>query len=100
MLYGYLQGESGHQNRRMLLPAALRALGTLITQAGLPMPAPDDLALLEWPTPADPDFRLSFLEQSAAIGVQAAHFFATAQATGQLVGDGACWLPRNVAPAW
>jgi hypothetical protein len=100
MLYGYLPGESGHQNRRMLLPAALRGLGTLIMQAGLPMPVPDDFALLEWPTPADPDFRLSFLEPSGPIGLRAANLFATAQSSGGLVGDGACWLQPHVAPAW
>jgi len=100
MLYGYLQGESGHQNRRMLLPADVRDLAAQIQQAALPLPGAGHFALMEWPTPTAPEFRLSFLEPGSPLFRQAQQLFTTATNAGQLVGDGACWLPPGVSPVW
>lgn len=100
MLYGYLPGESGHQNRRMLLPADVRALGDQIRQAGLPVPTVGDLALLEWPTPTGPEFRLSFLEPGSSLAQQAQMLFNTAITSQQTLADNACGLPAGISPTW
>jgi hypothetical protein len=100
MLYGYLQGESGHQNRRMLLPADARTLAAQIQQVGLPLPGVGHFALLEWPTAVDPEVRLSFLEPGSPVFQQAQQLFTNATNSGQLVGDGACWLPPGISPVW
>jgi len=84
----------------MLVPAAARTLGESIEAAGRDTPTIDDLALLEWPTLQDPAFRLTFLDTQSAIYLQALNAFNSAVATGQLVGNGACWLAAGVSPSW
>lgn len=100
MAYGYLPGEAGHKDVRMLIPAPVRALISELQTAGLPLPSDGDFTFLEWATAADPTFRLSFLEASSPLAQQAQQLF-TAAATGQqLLGDNACGLPRGISPTW
>lgn len=100
MAYGFAPGESGHGDVRMVVPAAVKHLRDDIRRAGLPVPADGDFALLEWPTNADPGFRLSFLERDSPVEQQAQQLFANATSTNELVGEGACWLPSGISPAW
>lgn len=100
MAYGFAPGESGHGDVRMVVPALVRSLGEQANRAGLPVPANGDLALLEWPTLTLPQFRLSFLDRDTPLYEQVRALFDNAAAAGQLVGDGACWLPRGISPAW
>jgi HKD family nuclease len=100
MGYGYTAAETGHGDIRMLVPAAARTLGESIEAAGKNAPTIDDLAFLEWPTLQDPAFRLTFLDTQSAIYQQALNAFNSAAATGQLVGNGACWLAAGMSPSW
>jgi len=100
MAYGFAPGESGHGDIRLLMPAVLRTLGESISAEGAPVPTEGDFALLEWPTPASPVFRLTYLDSRSPMFEQARGIFEKAEASDQLVGDGACWLMANSAPAW
>jgi len=100
MGYGFIAGESGHGDVRMLVPAAIKALRAAAAAQGRPAPADGDFAFLEWPTAASPEFRLSLLERGSPLFLSAEGMFNAAAAAGQLVGDGACWLPPAVAPPW
>ena len=48
----------------------------------------------------DPAFRMTFIDPGAALHGAAAQLYARADAAGARVGDGACWLPPGLAPAW
>jgi hypothetical protein len=100
MAYGFAQGETGHRDIRMVMPTSVRALRDEIRSLGLPVPAKDDMALLEWPTPTDPSFRMTFLDQTAPVGQHARELFSRAAASKQSVGNGACWLLPGVSPEW
>lgn len=100
MGYGFTVDETGHGDIRMLVPAAARALGVSVVAAGKIAPTTNDLAFLEWPTLQDPSFRLTFLDTQSAIYQQALNAFNSAAATGQLVGNGACWLAAGISPNW
>ena len=100
MGYGFTANETGHGDIRLLVPASVRELGATIEAAGLPLPSIDDYAFLEWPTPSDPTFRLSFLDRTSSITQRAERLFDAATKAGQLVGNGACWLPAGVSPIW
>lgn len=100
MGYGFTATESGHADVRMLVPADVRALGRDVAAAGLPLPTAGDIALLEWPTASDPSFRLSFLDAHSSVSQQATALFNSALATGQAVGNGACWLAVGISPIW
>jgi hypothetical protein len=100
MLYGYLAGESGHHNRRMLLPADLRQLRDLIAAGGFPMPTAGHLALMEWPVLAAPEFRITFLDPGSALGQQAQQTFTAANGTQLMLADNSCVLLSGVSPPW
>lgn len=100
MAYGFAPGESGHGDLRMVIPAAVRRLADAIRAAGLPVPRDGDVALVEWPEPTSPEFRMSFLQRGTPLYEIAESAFQTASRTGQLVGEGACWLPAGIAPTW
>lgn len=101
MAYGFIPGESGHGDVRMLMPADLKALSQGVKNAGKEVPREGDVALLEWPTTNDNrEFRLTFLERASALFTQADGIFQQAQQSASTVGDGACWLPENLSPAW
>jgi hypothetical protein len=98
--YGFTATESGHADIRMLVPADIRAFGEIVKKAGHKMPTNGDFALLEWPTAGGPEFRLTFVESGSQLGKVASTTFAAAVKTGQVVGQGACWLEKDVSPAW
>lgn len=101
MAYGFAPGEVGHGDIRLVLPARLcREILREALARGSAVPTEGDLALLEWPTPAHPEFRLSFLEPQSSVFGAAKTLFDRAARDGSLVGDGACWLPAGVSPAW
>lgn len=100
MAYGFLEGESGHGDLRMVVPASVRQLTEAILARSLTVPDEGQLALLEWATLRDPEFRLTFLEPRGELHDAAADLFERASASNALVGDGACWLPAGVSPAW
>ena len=100
MGYGYAPGEPGHQDIRMLIPAALKHFTHAIAAAGSVPPGVGSDALLEWPTLAEPEFRLTLLEPGSALALSAAQVFNSAAAAGQLVSGGACWLPNGFSPPW
>lgn len=62
MVYGFLPGESGHGDVRMVLPRPpTRQLAEAISSAGGHLPREGDFALLEWPTTNSArELRMSF----------------------------------------
>lgn len=101
MAYGFIAGESGHGDVRMLMPADVKALSQRVKSARREVPREGDIALLEWPTTNDNhEFRLSFLDRTSALFNQANGLFRQAQQSASTVGEGACWLPENVSPPW
>lgn len=101
MAYGVRPGESGHRDLRMLVPASpARAIAARVRQAGLPVPADGDVAILEWPTASVSEFRLTFLERGSPLFAEALTAFEVAEMAGQIVGAGACWLRSGLSPAW
>lgn len=101
MAYGFIPGETGHGDVRMLVPADVKTLAARITDANKRLPREGDVALLEWPTPESRyAIRLSFLEPETELFRHALALFNEAQDAGTTVGEGACWLPRDFSPAW
>ena len=101
MAYGYIPGEPGHKDVRMVIPASIRGLAEQIRQTGDQVPAEGDVALLEWPTAnSASEFRISFLDRRSGLFGQAQNIFRDAQNAGETVGTGACWLSPDLAPAW
>ena len=49
MAYGFIPGETGHGDVRMLVPADVKTLAARITDANRRLPREGDVALLEWP---------------------------------------------------
>ena len=101
MAYGFIPGETGHGDVRMLVPARVKTLAARVTTAGRPLPREGNVALLEWPTiEGGYAVRLSFLDRDTEFFRRAMALFNEAQNTGTTVGEGACWLPRDFSPAW
>ena len=100
MAYGFAPGEKGHGDIRMLVPADVRTVAQQVQLAGMSVPADGNFAILEWPTSINPQFRLTFLEPASTLHRQASSLFTAAESSSQLVGDGACWLPAGMSPAW
>ncbi len=101
MAYGFIPGESGHGDVRMLVPATVKTLAQRIKSSGKELPKDGDVALLEWPLSNDKrEFRLSFLERTSPLFGQAEGLFRQAQESGSTVGEGACWLPYDLSPEW
>lgn len=100
MAYGFAEGETGHGDIRIVVPAAARRLGEVVEEAGHSSPTAGDLAILEWPTLQDPAFRITFVETDSQLCMQVNQIYRTAEAAGELVGRGACWLPPGISPQW
>lgn len=99
--YGFLPSETGHGDIRLVVPRpGTRRLEDLLSAKGWHFPQPGDFALLEWPQPNDAAFRLSFLDPGSSVWAASEALLQGATQTGSLVGDGACWLPKGVAPTW
>ncbi|WP_405283435.1 phospholipase D family protein [Gaopeijia maritima] len=92
MAYGFADGETGHQDLRMLVPAAAKDLSEAIGRAGMGQPAPNDFAILTWPTSEEPRLALDFLAPNSQIAARAANVFQTAPRRGRTAGPGACYL--------
>lgn len=99
MAYGFIPGETGHGDVRMLVPAVVKTLASEIRVANRPLPREGDVALLEWPT-SDVGYalRLSFLDRESELFRKALGLFDAAVDNGTTVGEGACWLPTNFIP--
>ncbi len=101
MVYGFAPGETGHGDVRMVVPKPPAAnIGGQVAKAGLPLPNDGDCALLEWPTSADPAFKLTLLDTRSPLFAQAQTLWTNASVANQLVGQGACWLPPGISPPW
>lgn len=101
MAYGFIPGETGHGDVRMLVPAAVRTLTQRLRDAGSPVPRDGDVTLLEWPTTNTAcEFRLSFLNRDSALFQRANALFQRAQDGNETVGEGTCWLPQGISPPW
>jgi len=101
MAYGFMPGEAGHGDVRMLVPAGVRTFSERLKGAHREVPRDGDVALLEWPTtnPAC-EFRLSFLNRDSDLFTQADALFRRAQNENETVGAGACWLPLGLSQPW
>ena len=101
MGYGFLPGEPGHRDVRMVVPAAVKSLAGAIQQAGAPLPQPGDVAFLEWPTTnQEAEFRLTFVDSRSDLFHKAQDIFTQALSARSIVAAGACWLPSELAPRW
>lgn len=98
--YGYTATETGHGDIRLVVTAEARRLREALVAQRRTLPAIDDFAVLEWPTDADPSFKLSFLDPNSARFNRAKNIFRAAEGAGQLVGIGACWLPSGMSASW
>ena len=96
MPYGYLPGEVGNKDTRMLIPGPIRDFGAAIRAAGLTAPVEGDFAFVEWPTATNPEFRLSFLERGSALAGTAQQRFITQPH----LADNAVDLPPGLSPNW
>lgn len=99
MGYGFTPNESGHRDIRMVVPASVKALNARIAQNGHQTPSVGDVALLEWPTSTQAAFRLTFLDQTSPIAIDATSRLHSEAAHSPLA-DGTCWLPKGLSPAW
>lgn len=101
MAYGFMPGETGHGDVRMVVPAACRRLNADIEAADGELPRRDDVALLEWPTSANGAvIRLTFMDRGSTFHQQASELLTNAIESGISLGQGACWLPAGFAPVW
>jgi hypothetical protein len=101
MAYGFMPGETGHGDVRMLVPAAVKRLAQAIKVVNAPLPEVGHVAFLEWPTMNNlAEFRITFLDPRLDLFRQAEGMLQEALATGLTVGDGACWLPNELSPHW
>jgi len=101
MSWGFTPGDTGHADLRLVIPRApiVDLRGRLIARGAI-LPEAGDFALLEWPTPNAPSFRLTFADTASALGGAIRTTWQTAAADGQLASRGACWLPVGVSPPW
>lgn len=101
MSFGFTPGDAGHADLRLVLPKApIVDLRGQLNAQGKRLPQALDLALLEWPSPATPNFRLTFVDPASGLGTAIDGIWQNAVAANQLASRGACWLPVGVSPAW
>lgn len=99
MPYGFLQGESGHGDVRMLMPAAVKGIAQEVQIQGGHLPKEGDIYLLEWPSGEDETFGITFLAPDNPLADAARDIYNRAIGDNTLVG-GAAWLPPGIAPSW
>lgn len=101
MSFGFTPGDTGHGDLRLVVPAPpVRAMRQALQAQNRAVPLAEDLALLEWPTPTTPAFRMTFVDQQSALGVATRQIWNQAALNDQLASRGACWLPADLSPAW
>ena len=90
-----------HRNLRLVVPSVVRGLGEDIRRAGLPVPRVGDVALVTWPTPADPVMRMTFMDPSTRTYRAAADALDEAIATHSAIGqDSSAWAEDSLVPTW
>lgn len=101
MSYGFTPGDTGHSDLRFVIP---RPPTTTIRRAllgrGLRLPQAGDLAILEWPSPLDPTFRMTITNPASKLGTRLANVWNVASVRNELPSRGACWLPAGLSPRW
>ena len=101
MVYGFAPKESGHGDVRLVMPAGpARDIRDFALGNGLRVPTNGDAFLLEWPTASTPQFKATFFDKSAAGFATTNTTLTTATASGNVVGQTACWLPAGFSPVW
>lgn len=101
MSYGYTPGDTGHADLRLVIPKSpVAAVRGELVALGLRLPEAGDLAILEWPTPTEPTFRMTVTNPASALGQSMAAAWEAAAVQSQLASRGACWLPAGLSPAW
>ena len=101
MVYGFAPGEVGHGDVRLMLSKGVTdGLAAQMLSQGTSMPAVGDIVMIEMPTLADPVVRLTILDPALPITRSVSSMLSSAEASGQLVGRGACWLPAGLSPPW
>jgi hypothetical protein len=93
MGYGFLPGETGHRDIRLLIPADVKGLAREIEARGAVLPGVNSYAWLVWPTEDDPRFTLMFLEPGSPAHEASRTEYGDAAERGEAVGHGASWLP-------
>jgi hypothetical protein len=101
MSFGHTPGDGGHADLRLVIPkppvASLRAD---LVGRGLRLPQAKDIAILEWPTFAQPTFSMTVTPPDSALGRSIHAAWQNAVANGEMASRGACWLPDGLSPAW
>lgn len=100
MAYGFAAGESGHGDVRMLVPAGVKAIATMLTERGRKIPSPGDPVTLEWPSLSEPEFRLTFLDPESRHSERLRARLADARTKGTVVGNSAAWLYERDTIPW
>ena len=97
MVYGHSPGETGHGDVRMVMPAgASRAIRQFAEENGLRVPRVEEPMALEWPTVADPTFKVTFVDAELPLFTELRILLVNDQP----VGRGARWLPADLIPEW
>jgi hypothetical protein len=100
MSFGFTPGDTGHSDLRLAIPRPpVRALRQELLVRGLRIPQAGDLALLEWPTPGIPVFRMTVSDPASSLGQSMLAVWNNAPANA-FPSRGACWLPVGIAPLW
>jgi hypothetical protein len=101
MSFGHTPGDGGHADLRLVIPKPpIAALRAELIASGLRLPSANDIALLEWPTPAQPTFSMTLAHPDSALGQAIRVAWQNAVAQNQMASRGACWLPAGLSPAW
>jgi hypothetical protein len=101
MSFGHTPGDGGHADLRLVIPKPpIAALRAELIALGLRLPTANDIALLEWPTPAQPTFSMTLTDPDSALGQTMRVAWQNASAQNQMASRGACWLPAGLSPAW
>jgi hypothetical protein len=101
MSYGFTPGDTGHGDLRLNIPSIpIKAMRQVLLDQDIAVPVAGDLALLEWPTPVTPAFRMTFLDPNSPLGIAAREIWNQAAVHDQLASRGACWLPADFSPTW
>ena len=97
MVYGHAPGETGHGDIRMVMPSgACREIRQFAEENGLHVPRAEDPIALEWPTVADPTFKVTFVDAELSLFTELRILLVNDQP----VGRGARWLPADLIPDW
>lgn len=101
MSFGFTPGDVGHADLRLVIPRApVAILKQLLIEREADLPKAGDLALLEWPTPSAPSFKMTVIKPESDLGQTTLELWQEAEAHNQFASRGACWLSEGISPAW